>query len=58
MIRRTATRLVAAPAEITVTNRVMVNDDWNVFQKYMIRREQERLYPNRNRMLKGSWPLG
>jgi hypothetical protein len=30
---------------------VYLNDDWNAFQHYMIRREQNRLYPDRNRLL-------
>jgi len=31
---------------------VYLNDDWDAFQDYMIRREQKRLYPARNRLLK------
>jgi hypothetical protein len=30
---------------------VYLNDDWNAFQHYMIRREQNRLYPDRKRLL-------
>jgi hypothetical protein len=30
---------------------VYLNDDWNAFQHYMIRREQDRLYPDRKRLL-------
>jgi len=30
---------------------VYLNDDWNAFQYYMIRREQNRLYPDRKRLL-------
>ncbi len=31
---------------------VYLNGDWNQFQEYMIKCEQKRLYPNRNRRLK------
>ena len=30
---------------------VYLNDDWTAFQQHMIRREQNRLYPDRNRLL-------
>jgi hypothetical protein len=31
---------------------VYLNDDWDAFQAHMIRHEQNRLYPNRNQLLK------
>ncbi len=31
---------------------VYLNDDWNQFHKYLIRREQKRLYPNRKRLIR------
>jgi hypothetical protein len=31
---------------------VYLNGDWSSFHKYMIRREQKRLYPNRTRLIK------
>ena len=31
---------------------VYLNGNWNTFCKYLIRREQKRLYPNRNRVIK------
>ena len=30
---------------------VYLNGDWNTFQKYLIRREQKQLYPNRSRSI-------
>jgi len=31
---------------------VYLNGDWNTFHKYLIRREQKRLFPNRSRLIK------
>ena len=31
---------------------IYLNDDWSKFHKYLIRREQKRLYPNRSRLIK------
>ena len=30
---------------------VYLNDDWNQFHKYLIRREQKRIYPHRRRLI-------
>jgi len=35
---------------------IYLNDHWSEFHKYLIRREQKRLYPNRNRLIKSFQP--
>ena len=54
-MERTGMRWCVAGAQAILDLRaVYLNDDWNAFHKLMIRREQKRLYPNRNRTLKPS----
>ncbi len=45
---------VAGTQAILDLRAVYLNGDWSAFHKLMIRREQIRLYPNRNRILKSS----
>ena len=54
-MERTGMRWCVAGAQAILDLRaVYLNDDWNTFHKLMIRREQKRLYPKRNQMLKSS----
>lgn len=52
-MERTGMRWNIEGAQSTLDLRaVCLNDDWNKFQEYIIKFEQERPYPKRNQLLK------